>query len=149
MSDSAAAAFPPRGTSAEIERGATFMPKFDQDGLIPAIVTSRTSGEVLMFAFMNRQALAATLDTGIAHFWSRSRNKLWRKGEESGNTLEVAEMRTDCDQDVVWLRVDVQGDGVACHTGAPSCFYRSIPLHQASAGGTSLSYLETGRPASS
>ncbi len=145
MSDKAAAGLSPRGSIAEIEHGAAFMPKFDADGLIPAIVTDHTSGEVVMFAFMNRQALAATLQTGLAHFWSRSRNKLWRKGEESGNTLKIVEMRTDCDQDVVWLRVDIQGDGVACHTGAASCFYRSIPLHQSGDGGTILEPVEIRR----
>lgn len=138
MSDTAAASFTTRGNSNEIEHGLAFMPKFDEDGLIPAIVSDRASGEVLMFAFMNRQALALTIETGIAHFWSRSRNKLWRKGEESGNTLKVSEMRTDCDQDVVWLRVDVQGNGVACHTGAVSCFYRAIPLPQTNTGVTVL-----------
>ena len=143
MSDTAASTFNPRGSTTEIEHGAAFMPKFDSDGLIPAIVTDRGSGQVLMFAFMNQQALAATIETGVAHFWSRSRNKLWRKGEESGNTLKVAEMRTDCDQDVVWLRVEVQGDGVACHTGAASCFYRSISLHPEGAGGARLAPVET------
>lgn len=139
-------AFSPRGSVTDIERGDAFTPKFDGDGLIPAIVTDRASGTVLMFAFMNAEALAATLQTGIAHFWSRSRNKLWRKGEESGNTLKIAEMRTDCDQDVVWLKVDVQGDGVACHTGAQSCFYRSIPLHQNGPAETRLEPLEAQTP---
>lgn len=147
MSEKAAATFPARGTSTEIEGGTTFIPKFDADGLIPAIVSDRGTGQVLMFAFMNAEALAATIDTGIGHFWSRSRGKLWRKGEESGNTLKVAEMRTDCDQDVVWLKVDVQGDGVACHTGATSCFYRSIPLHQSAAGTMGLTPVRTGNQA--
>ncbi len=123
-------AFAPRGTTQAIEHGLAFTPKFDADGYIPAIVTDALTGGVLMFAFMNRQALALTLSTGIGHFWSRSRNKLWKKGEESGNLLRIVEMRTDCDQDVVWLRVEVAGDGVACHTGATSCFYRTIPLPQ-------------------
>jgi phosphoribosyl-AMP cyclohydrolase len=125
MSD-AGAAFVARGRTSEIETGSVFTPKFDGDGLIPAIVSDCASGEVLMFAFMNAEALALTLSTGTAHFWSRSRGKLWRKGQESGNTLAVVEMRTDCDQDVVWLRVEVAGNGVACHTGATSCFYRQI-----------------------
>ena len=82
-----------------------------------------------MFAWMNAEALALTLETRIGHFWSRSRGQLWKKGEESGNVLHVAEVRTDCDQDVLWLKVDASsGDGVACHTGARSCFYRSLPL---------------------
>ncbi len=79
-----------------------------------------------MFAWMNAEALAATLETGLGHFWSRSRARLWKKGEESGNLLRVAEVRTDCDQDVLWLAVHVDGDGLACHTGAPSCFYRKV-----------------------
>jgi phosphoribosyl-AMP cyclohydrolase len=81
-----------------------------------------------MFAFMNAEALAATIETGVAHFWSRSRGRLWKKGEESGNLMRVSEARTDCDQDVVWLKVTVEGAGVACHTGARSCFYRTLPL---------------------
>jgi phosphoribosyl-AMP cyclohydrolase len=123
--------FAKRGTPAEVEQGSTFQPHFDADGLIPAIVTDAASGEALMFAWMNAEALALTLETRVAHFWSRSRRKLWRKGEESGNLLNVAEVRTDCDQDVVWLKVTVAGAGVACHTGAHSCFYRSLPLGQA------------------
>lgn len=109
-----------------IEQTSSFLPKFSSDGLIPAIVSDTKSGNVLMFAHMNEAALQQTIATGFAHFWSRSRGKLWKKGEESGNLLKVKEVRTDCDQDVVWLLVDVQGDGVACHTGAPSCFYRRL-----------------------
>ena len=88
------------------------------------------SGDVLMFAWMNAEALALTLETRLGHFWSRSRGRLWKKGEESGNLLRVSELRTDCDQDALWLKVVVEGDGVACHTGATSCFYRSVPLGQ-------------------
>jgi phosphoribosyl-AMP cyclohydrolase len=120
--------FAQRGTEAEVEGGLAFAPTFDADGLIPAIVTDAASGEVLMFAWMNADALALTLETRFGHFWSRSRARLWKKGEESGNVLEVAEARVDCDQDVIWLRVKVQGGGVACHTGERSCFYRSLPL---------------------
>jgi len=122
--------FAPRGTTAEIELGLGFQPKFDAEGLIPAIVTDASSGEVLMFAFMNGEALAATIETRRAHFWSRSRRKLWIKGEESGNTLTVKEVRTDCDQDCLWLKVDVGGAGNACHTGERSCFYRRVELGQ-------------------
>jgi phosphoribosyl-AMP cyclohydrolase len=99
-----------------------------------------------MFAFMNAEALALTLQTRVAHFWSRSRRKLWKKGEESGNFLRVAEVRTDCDQDVLWLRVTVGGDGVACHTGAKSCFYRSLPLGAAPT--PNMNMTETHGPAS-
>ncbi|MFY0615500.1 MAG: phosphoribosyl-AMP cyclohydrolase [Hyphomicrobiaceae bacterium] len=109
-----------------LEEGVEFQPVFNSDGLIPAIASDHRSGEVLMFAWMNAQALSETVATGVAHFWSRSRGKLWRKGETSGNTLQVVEMRTDCDQDVLWLRVDIQGDGKACHTGRRTCFYRVV-----------------------
>ncbi len=115
-------------TTKEIERGHAFMPKFDADGLIPAIVTDAGSGAVLMFAWMNGEALLRSIEQQQAWFWSRSRKALWRKGEASGNTLSVVEMRTDCDQDVVWLRVEVGGGGAACHTGKTSCFYRTVAL---------------------
>ncbi len=103
--------FAARGSPDEVETGLVFQPRFDADGLIPAIVTDAASGEVLMFAWMNAEALAQTLETRIGHFWSRSRGRLWKKGEESGNLLRVSEVRTDCDQDVVWLKVTVEGDG--------------------------------------
>jgi phosphoribosyl-AMP cyclohydrolase len=119
-------AFAARGTTAEIEHGAAFMPKFDADGLIPAIVTDADSGLVLMFAWMNAEALQLTHTTRLAHFWTRSRKRLWKKGEESGNLLDVVELRTDCDQDVMLLRVRVRGAHVTCHTGATSCFYRLV-----------------------
>ena len=128
MAATAAPPFAARGSATEVEQGLAFQPKFDVDGLIPAIVTDADTGVVLMFAWMNAEALALTLETRVAHFWSRSRAKLWKKGEESGNLLEVRGMRTDCDQDVVWVQARVAGDGVACHTGAASCFYRTLPL---------------------
>jgi phosphoribosyl-AMP cyclohydrolase len=118
--------FARRNASTDVEHGSDLLPLFDADGLIPAIVTDATSGAVLMFAWMNPEALALTLKTGYGHFYSRSRGRLWQKGEESGNRLLVREARTDCDQDVIWLRVDVEGKGVACHTGEKSCFYRRI-----------------------
>jgi phosphoribosyl-AMP cyclohydrolase len=118
--------FPPRGATVDTEHGAIFAPKFDADGLLPAIVSDAASGEVLMFAWMNADALRLTIDTRIAHFWTRSRRKIWRKGETSGNELAVVRMKTDCDQDVVWLQVQISGAGAACHTGARSCFYREI-----------------------
>jgi len=118
--------FAPRGSTAEVEQGHQFQPKFDADGLLPAIVSDALSGEVLMFAWMNAEALRLTLATGFAHFFSRSRRALWKKGEASGNFLSVREMRTDCDQDVLWLRVALEAGGVACHTGSRSCFYRIL-----------------------
>jgi phosphoribosyl-AMP cyclohydrolase len=120
--------FPMPGAAAEIERGLVLTPKFDALGLIPAVATDATTGEVLMLAWMNADALRLTIETGDAHFWSRSRRRIWQKGEDSGNCLRVAEMRVDCDQDAVWLRVSVAGAGVACHTGERSCFYRSVPV---------------------
>ena len=128
MAAAPSALFAQSGTPSEVESGLAFAPKFDADGLIPAIVTDAASGEVLMLAWMNAEALALTLETRVGHFWSRSRAKLWRKGEDSGNVLEVSELRTDCDQDAIWLKVVVAGDGVACHTGEHSCFYRTLPL---------------------
>lgn len=107
-----------------LETGLSFTPRFSAEGLIPAIATDHVTGAVLMFAHMNAEALARTLTTGLVHFWSRSRGKIWLKGEESGNLLRLKELRTDCDQDVIWVSVDVEGNGVACHTGAQSCFYR-------------------------
>lgn len=109
-----------------IEEGAVFMPRFDSSGLITAVVTDARDGELLMVAHMNEEALRLTLETGIAHYWSRSRNTLWKKGETSGNLQSVIELRTDCDQDALWLKVHVAGDGPTCHTGRRSCFYRQI-----------------------
>lgn len=106
------------------ETGATLDPKYDANGLITAVATHATTGEVLMLAHMNAEALAVTLETGKATFWSRSRNRLWTKGETSGHFLHVVEARIDCDQDALWLRVEPHGP--ACHTGAASCFYRRI-----------------------
>jgi len=106
------------------ETGLILSPKYDAAGLITAIVTDRASGEVLMVAHMNEEALRLTLDSGEAHFWSRSRGRLWKKGESSGNVLRVHEVRIDCDQDAVWVIADPAGP--ACHTGARSCFYRRI-----------------------
>lgn len=118
--------FAERGGTLDIENGSVFAPAFDAAGLLPVIVTSPDGGEVLMFAWMNADALARTLDTGLVHFWSRSRKRIWKKGEESGNTLRVLELRTDCDQDVLWIRAELEGAEQACHTGRRSCFYRLL-----------------------
>ena len=115
----------PRGSAAEIEEGLAFAPKFDAAGLIACVVTAVDSGDVLMVAHMNAEALARTLSTGEAWFYSRSRQALWKKGETSGHVMHVAEIRVDCDQDVLWLKVGAAGPG-ACHTGRRSCFYRAI-----------------------
>lgn len=126
MCDTSSPRSTPERPKAEIEQGARFLPKIDRDGLIGAVVTDRSTGTVLMFAWMNEEALRLTFETGVVHFWSRSRGRLWRKGEKSGNTLQLREARIDCDQDMLWLSVDVSGHGVACHTGARSCFYRIV-----------------------
>lgn len=123
-----AAAFPRSADKPDLEEGAIFTPRFDADGLIAAIVSDAATGELLMFAYMNAEALARTIETRQAHFYSRSRGRLWRKGEDSGNILEVESLSTDCDQDAVWLRVTIAGHGAACHTGRVSCFYRDVAL---------------------
>jgi phosphoribosyl-AMP cyclohydrolase len=110
----------------EREEGTVLAPRFDANGLVTAVVTDAGDGTLLMVAHMNDDALRLTLDTGIAHYWSRSRRTLWKKGETSGNFQRVVEMRVDCDQDAVWLKVEVAGDGVTCHTGRRSCFYRTV-----------------------
>ena len=115
----------PSPNKSELEEGRAFTPRFDQAGLIPAIVSDAAGGGVLMFAYMNAEALHRTIASGEAHFWSRSRNALWRKGETSGNRLLVQELLTDCDQDVIWVKARLSGEA-ACHTGRPSCFYRRI-----------------------
>jgi len=135
--------FAPRGARHDVESTHLFQPRFDADGLIPAIVTDARDGEVLMFAWMNAEALALTIESGIGHFWSRSRRRIWKKGEESGNFLRVVQLRTDCDQDVVWLRVQIEGIGVACHTGRRSCFYRAIPTGTPLSNTLCLAFLDT------
>lgn len=107
-----------------LEHGHRFTPRFNADGLIPAIAQDHQSGQVLMLAWMNAEALRLTLETGQAVYWSRSRGALWRKGETSGHTQRVLELRTDCDQDSLLLLIEQTGP--ACHTGAQSCFYRSL-----------------------
>jgi phosphoribosyl-AMP cyclohydrolase len=109
-----------------LEHGAEIAPRFDDKGLIAAVATHAQTGEILMFAWMNAEALALTLSTGEAHYWSRSRGSLWHKGATSGQIQKVVETRIDCDQDCVWIKVEPQGDGGACHTGARSCFYRVV-----------------------
>ncbi len=118
--------FAPRGAKQDIEEGDRLAPKFDRDGLIVCVTTQHRTGDILMVAYMNAEALALSLETGIAHYWSRSRNELWRKGDTSGQTQTIVEMRTDCDQDAILLVVEVGGDGKACHTGRRTCFYRKV-----------------------
>ena len=121
-------AFAPRGSVAEVEEGAALAPKFDADGLLTCVATDAATGEVLMVAHMNAEALAKTIASGQAWYYSRSRRELWRKGATSGQTQRILEMRVDCDQDAVLIKVMVGGDGGACHTGRRSCFYRKVEL---------------------
>jgi len=120
--------FPPPGAAAELEEGSALTPKFDADGLVTAVASDAASGEVLMVAHMNAEALQQTIATGEAWYFSRARRVLWRKGETSGHTQRVVELRIDCDQDAVWLKVEQEV--AACHTGRRSCFYRAVPLGQ-------------------
>ena len=121
----------------EIEEGLKFQPKFDAAGLVTCVATDAGTGEVLMVAHMNEEALRKTIASGEAWYYSRSRQSLWRKGETSGHVQRVVEMRTDCDQDAVWVRVEQTG--AACHTGRRSCFYRKI---EAGEGGARLSFVD-------
>jgi phosphoribosyl-AMP cyclohydrolase len=119
--------FARRVSVTQVEEGTDLAPKFDADGLMPVVTTDHGSGEVLMLGYMNAEALTRTIETGEAHYFSRSRKVLWRKGATSGLVQHVVEMRIDDDQDAVWLRVRVEGDA-SCHVGYRSCFYRSVPL---------------------
>ncbi len=110
----------------EVEEGLGFAPRFDDNGLIICVTTDATTSEVLMVAYMNEDALRATLDTGFVTYWSRSRQALWRKGDTSGQRQRLIEMRTDCDQDALLVRVEIGGDGGTCHTGRHACFYRRV-----------------------
>lgn len=112
--------------ASDLDETTAFQPRFDSDGLIGAIVTDAHDGAVLMFAYMNAESLRLTQETGIAHFWSRSRRALWKKGETSGETLKVTEILTDCDQDILQVKAEPQGRGASCHTGRRSCFYRRV-----------------------
>ncbi|NCY02888.1 MAG: phosphoribosyl-AMP cyclohydrolase [Planctomycetia bacterium] len=125
----------------QVEEGDELAPKFDAQGLIPCVTTDHASGEVLMVAVMNREALARTIETGEAHYWSRSRQQLWHKGATSGLVQKVAEMRIDDDQDCVWLRVEIAG-GASCHVGYRSCFYRRVPVGAERGQDTRLAFTE-------
>ena len=119
--------FKKRDNIKDVEEGKYLSPKFDENGLIPAVTTDFQTGDILMHGYMNNEALKKTIETKEAHYWSRSRKKIWRKGQVSGFIQKVKEIRIDDDQDSVWLSVDI-GSGSSCHVGYRSCFYRSIPL---------------------
>ena len=134
--------FAERKTVEQVEEGRELAPKFDAEGLIPVVTTDYETGELLMHAYMNEEALKKTIELGEAVYWSRSRKVLWHKGATSGLVQKVREMRIDDDQDTVWLRVDVQG-GASCHVGYRSCFYRAVPVGEAVKAGLALTFTET------
>lgn len=145
MSDNlkSAGRFAARVSVEQVEEGGVLAPRFDSDGLIPVVTSDARSGEVLMMGVMNRQALLATIETGEAHYWSRSRNQLWHKGATSGLVQSVVEIRVDDDQDAIWLRVEIEG-GASCHVGYRSCFYRAIDV-TSEARPTTLRFVETSK----
>ena len=130
----------PRQSVAQVEEGAALAPKFDADGLIPVVTTDYDTGELLMHAYQNAEALERTIRSGEAWYYSRSRRRLWRKGATSGLVQKVRELRIDDDQDAVWLRVTVAGSGASCHVGYRSCFYRRVPT--GAAAGQALEFVE-------
>ncbi|MXQ09937.1 phosphoribosyl-AMP cyclohydrolase [Microvirga makkahensis] len=132
MCASCPSSFPAPGSKADLEEGSALTPRFGADGLVTCVTTDAATGELLMVAHMNAEALAKTLETGEAWYWSRSRGELWHKGATSGQIQTIVEIRVDCDQDALWLKVNVAGDGGCCHTGRRSCFYRKVE----STGGT-------------
>ena len=119
--------FKKRDNIKEVEEGKFLEPKFDKNGLIPVITSDFKTGDILMHGYMNSEALKKTIESKEAHYWSRSRNKIWHKGQVSGFVQKVKEIRIDDDQDSIWMIVDI-GEGASCHVGYRSCFYRSIPL---------------------
>jgi phosphoribosyl-AMP cyclohydrolase len=130
MSAASTLPFADPGSKAELEEGTLFTPKFDAEGLMPCVTVDAGDGAILMVAYMNARSLRLTLETGVVHYWSRSRQELWRKGDTSGQIQTVREIRTDCDQDTLVIKVDVGADGGACHTGRRSCFYRRVSLEE-------------------
>ncbi len=136
------AKFAKRTSVEQVEEGSDLAPKFDADGLLPVVTTSAESGDVLMLGYMNSEALERTIETGEAHYWSRSRQCLWHKGATSGLVQKIVDIRIDDDQDAIWLKVDVAGSGASCHVGYNSCFYRSIPTGKAPSPDLKLKYRE-------
>ncbi|MEP1442864.1 MAG: phosphoribosyl-AMP cyclohydrolase [Hyphomicrobiales bacterium] len=128
------------GDKASLEEGRDLSPKFGADGLIPCIVQDAQTGEVVMFAFMNAVSLTKTLETGEAWYWSRSRKELWHKGATSGSIQTIHEMKTDCDQDVILIKVSTAGDGSNCHRHVKSCFYRSVVMNQTNPTSSALKH---------
>lgn len=145
LNTSATVELHPRTSIEQVEEGRELAPKFDEHGLIACVTTAATSGEVLMLGYMNRDALEQTIQTGEAHYWSRSRQVLWHKGATSGLVQFVEELRIDDDQDAVWLRVRVSGSGASCHVGYHSCFYRRVPVGVQCEKGDELVFTETSK----
>ena len=142
MSTQSDNSFAQRTSIEQVEEGYDLAPKFDADGIMPVVTTDAKTGDVLMLGYMNAQALKRTIETGEAHYWSRSREVLWHKGATSGLVQKIVDLRIDDDQDSVWLKVEVAGSGASCHVGYMSCFYRSIPTGQAPTPDTRLIYRE-------
>lgn len=137
--------FAERVSVEQVEEGNNLAPKFDENGLIAAVTTDAKTGDVLMLGYMNAEALAKTIETGEAHYWSRSRKVLWHKGATSGLVQKVLDLRIDDDQDAVWLKVEVAGSGASCHVGYMSCFYRSIPTGEKPTPDLELEYQESSK----
>ncbi|MCH2038639.1 MAG: phosphoribosyl-AMP cyclohydrolase [Rickettsiales bacterium] len=135
--------FSKRVSVEQVEEGTELAPKFDAEGLLPVVTTSVKTGEVLMLGYMNQEALEKTIETGEAHYWSRSRKLLWHKGATSGYVQKVIDLRIDDDQDAVWLNVEMEGTEASCHVGYRSCFYRSVPLGKAPDENTTLEFKES------
>ena len=135
--------FAERVSIEQVEEGSVLAPKFNADGLIACITTEVETGDVLMHGYINREALERSIETGEAHYWSRSRQQLWHKGATSGLTQTIVEMLIDDDQDAVWLRVEVAGSGASCHVGYRSCFYRKVEIGAQSSEPTRLTFTET------
>jgi phosphoribosyl-AMP cyclohydrolase len=136
-------AFAKRLSVEDVEEGELLAPKFDRRGLIPVVTTDAKTGDVLMMGVMNAEALVRTIESGEAHYWSRSRKQLWRKGVTSGFVQKVVELRIDDDRDAIWLRVEVAGHGGSCHVGYRSCFYRTVPIGALGDGPVPLRFVET------
>ncbi len=134
--------FAERTSVEQVEEGCDLAPKFDADGLLPVVTTQADNGDVLMLGYMNAEALKLTIQTGEAHYWSRSRKCLWHKGATSGLTQKIVDLRIDDDQDAIWLKVEVAGSGASCHVGYHSCFYRSIPTGKAPSPELKLQFRE-------
>jgi phosphoribosyl-AMP cyclohydrolase len=139
----AVSVFAEPGSREEVEQGTSFTPRFNAEGLIGCIVCEAATGDVLMFAWMNEEALEKTIETGQAHYWSRARKELWHKGATSGMVQNVVEMRVDCDQDTILMKVRIDGPLAACHMGYRSCFYRSVPAGQAAGPAMVLRFEDT------